>query len=265
MRRLFVVSMAFPERITTDRLVLAPLGHARRTRRPGGGQRAAGRGRLPQRRRPVHARGVRAQSERFAEPLGDARLRPRAPPSSRDTARSSGSSASPTRSGSRTMRDEVEVGWRLHPAHGATAMPPRPRRAVRRPRPGSTSSSTRIISIIDPRNAPSIAVAQRLGMALDVTVPHPQRPGDVTIWQTVAAVVDRGHQRVEDRRDSAGVGGLRRCAPRRSESFGDRRSPAARRPRAVRSCGHRSALAAHRAAPTTAGVVAALTSGVAAP
>lgn len=80
---------------------------------------------------------------------------------------------------------EVEAGWRLHPSqwgHGyateaGCACVEAAWRHLELPR---------IISIIDPRNGASIAVAQRLGMSVDVTVPHPQRPGHVTIWHAVA-------------------------------------------------------------------------------
>jgi RimJ/RimL family protein N-acetyltransferase len=76
---------------------------------------------------------------------------------------------------------EVEAGWRLHPAHWGHGYATEAARAC-------VSAAwahldlDRIISIIDPHNAASIAVAQRLGMTPDVTVPHPQRPGDVMIW-----------------------------------------------------------------------------------
>lgn len=77
---------------------------------------------------------------------------------------------------------DVEAGWRLHPSHWGHGYATEAARAV-------IASAwqhlelTRLISIIHPRNTPSIAVAQRLSMSIDTTVPHPQRPGDVTIWQ----------------------------------------------------------------------------------
>ena len=40
----------------------------------------------------------------------------------------------------------------------------------------------RVIALIDPANAPSIAVAERLGMTRDEPVPHPQRPGSLDIY-----------------------------------------------------------------------------------
>jgi RimJ/RimL family protein N-acetyltransferase len=40
----------------------------------------------------------------------------------------------------------------------------------------------RVIAIIDPGNTPSMAVATRLGLSLEQSVPHPQRPGSVGIY-----------------------------------------------------------------------------------
>jgi RimJ/RimL family protein N-acetyltransferase len=76
---------------------------------------------------------------------------------------------------------EFEAGWRLHPCawgHGY---------ATEAAHAAVDAAFThlelaRIISIIDPANTPSIAVSTRLGMTPDVTVPHPQRPGSVTIY-----------------------------------------------------------------------------------
>ena len=71
---------------------------------------------------------------------------------------------------------EVKVGWRLHPAfwgHGY---------ATEGGRAALSAASrhldlTRIIAVIDPRNTPSIAVATRLGLTLEESLPHPQAPG----------------------------------------------------------------------------------------
>jgi RimJ/RimL family protein N-acetyltransferase len=84
---------------------------------------------------------------------------------------------------------EVEVGWRLHPdawghgyateaGHAALAAAP-------------SLGLTRIIAVIDPANTPSLAVAGRLGLVHERTLPHPQRPGDVFVY---AVNVDRADQ-----------------------------------------------------------------------
>jgi RimJ/RimL family protein N-acetyltransferase len=78
---------------------------------------------------------------------------------------------------------EVEAGWRLNSAHWGHGYATEAARTCV-DLGFSELGLDRIISLIDPRNAPSIAVARRLGMAVDVTVPHPQRPGDLMIWQT---------------------------------------------------------------------------------
>jgi RimJ/RimL family protein N-acetyltransferase len=78
------------------------------------------------------------------------------------------------------LADEVEVGWRLHPSawgHGYATEGAR----------AALSAATelgfpRIIAVIDPGNARSIAVATRIGLVLAQTVPHPQRPGSVSIY-----------------------------------------------------------------------------------
>jgi RimJ/RimL family protein N-acetyltransferase len=76
---------------------------------------------------------------------------------------------------------EVEVGWRLHPSFWGRGY------ATEAGHAALAAAATdlalgRVIAVIDPRNAPSIAVAVRLGLALEATVPHPQRPGDVLIY-----------------------------------------------------------------------------------
>jgi RimJ/RimL family protein N-acetyltransferase len=79
------------------------------------------------------------------------------------------------------LAHEVEIGWRLHPdawGHGYATEAGRAALAAARDELGLT----RIIAVIDPGNAPSLAVAARLGMTLERTVPHPQRPGDILIY-----------------------------------------------------------------------------------
>src|SRR4051794_22028116 len=79
---------------------------------------------------------------------------------------------------------EVEIGWRLHPGawgHGYATEAAR----------GALAASAhleleRVVSIIDPANTRSVAVATRLGMTLESTAPHPQRPGTISVY-TIAA------------------------------------------------------------------------------
>ena len=81
------------------------------------------------------------------------------------------------------LASEVEVGWRLRPSawgHGY---------ATEAGRAALDSAHThlaleRLIAVIDPANTPSIAVAARLGLSRESTVPHPQRPGPVDIYGT---------------------------------------------------------------------------------
>jgi RimJ/RimL family protein N-acetyltransferase len=77
---------------------------------------------------------------------------------------------------------EVELGWRLHPSFWRQGY------ATEGGRAAVTTASehlslSRLIAVIDPLNLPSIAVAIRLGFTLDKPVPHPQRPGEVGIWE----------------------------------------------------------------------------------
>jgi RimJ/RimL family protein N-acetyltransferase len=75
---------------------------------------------------------------------------------------------------------EVEVGWRLHPrawGHGYATEAAQAALAA-----ATHLHLDRIVATIDPANIRSIAVATRLGMTLDTTVPHPQRPGDIAIY-----------------------------------------------------------------------------------
>ncbi len=81
------------------------------------------------------------------------------------------------------MAHEVEVGWRLHPAFWGNGY------ATEAARAALTAASThlellRIIAVIDPANTPSTAVARRLGMTVERTLPHPQRPGEIDIYST---------------------------------------------------------------------------------
>jgi RimJ/RimL family protein N-acetyltransferase len=79
---------------------------------------------------------------------------------------------------------EVELGWRLHPAargHGFATEAAREALQV----VFAHLAVDRVISCIDPTNAASIAVAERLGMTLDVTVNHPQRAGELHIYERV--------------------------------------------------------------------------------
>lgn len=78
---------------------------------------------------------------------------------------------------------EAEAGWRLHPSDSRRGYATEAAHAcIEAAR--EHLELARIISIIDPANSPSIAVAQRLGMTPGVTVAHPQGPGEVTIWHT---------------------------------------------------------------------------------
>ena len=78
------------------------------------------------------------------------------------------------------LAHEVEIGWRLHPdawGHGY---------ATEAGHAALTAAHhdlglDRIIAVIDPDNHPSLAVAHRLGMSYEQTLPHPQRPGDIEI------------------------------------------------------------------------------------
>jgi RimJ/RimL family protein N-acetyltransferase len=78
---------------------------------------------------------------------------------------------------------EVEVGWRLHPAAWGNGYATEAARAALTAA-ADHLSLIRIIAVIDPANTPSIAVARRLGMTIEQTLPHPQRPGEVDIYTT---------------------------------------------------------------------------------
>ncbi len=81
------------------------------------------------------------------------------------------------------LAHEVEIGWRLHPdawGHGYATEAGRAALDAAR----DQLELTRIIAVIDSGNAASLAVAGRLGMSFERTVPHPQRPGDIEIHTT---------------------------------------------------------------------------------
>jgi RimJ/RimL family protein N-acetyltransferase len=76
---------------------------------------------------------------------------------------------------------EVEVGWRLHPSfwgHGYATEGGRAALTAAKEHLGLD----RVIAVIDPGNAASLAVAARLGLALESVEAHPQRPGDIHIY-----------------------------------------------------------------------------------
>jgi RimJ/RimL family protein N-acetyltransferase len=79
------------------------------------------------------------------------------------------------------LATEIEIGWRLHPdawGHGYATEAGHAALAAA----WNDLEAHRIIAIIDPANAPSLAVATRLGMRFERTLPHPQRPGDIAIY-----------------------------------------------------------------------------------
>jgi RimJ/RimL family protein N-acetyltransferase len=80
---------------------------------------------------------------------------------------------------------EVEIGWRLHPAHWGHGYATEAGHAALTAGRDHLNLS-RIIAVIDPANTPSLAVAARLGLTLERTHPHPQRPGLVEIHTTTA-------------------------------------------------------------------------------
>ena|ERR1700754_1529252 len=76
------------------------------------------------------------------------------------------------------LAPEVEVGWRLHPDFWGNGY------ATEAGRAALDASTGPVIAIIDPSNTPSIAVATRLGMTPGRTLPHPQRPGTLIVFET---------------------------------------------------------------------------------
>ena len=90
------------------------------------------------------------------------------------------------RSGSRrTLTRSRSAGACTHPP-GATATPPRPAAPPSTPR-SRTSAVERVIACIDPANAPSIAVAERLGHDAAERTDHPQRAGELVIYASARA------------------------------------------------------------------------------
>jgi RimJ/RimL family protein N-acetyltransferase len=79
------------------------------------------------------------------------------------------------------LADQVEVGWRLHPSAWGNGYATEAARAALASA-WAELGLDRVIAVIDPGNAPSIAVANRLGMAVEARVAHPQRPGSVDIY-----------------------------------------------------------------------------------
>ena len=80
------------------------------------------------------------------------------------------------------LSHEVEIGWRLHPtAWGNGYATEAGRAAVEAAH--AQLELPHLIAVMDPANAPSIAVAERLSFSLEHTVAHPQRPGDVGIYR----------------------------------------------------------------------------------
>jgi RimJ/RimL family protein N-acetyltransferase len=75
------------------------------------------------------------------------------------------------------LASETEVGWRLHPSAWGNGY------ATEAGHAALATAAGPVIAIIDPANTPSIAVATRLGMHAARTLPHPQHPGTVTIFQ----------------------------------------------------------------------------------
>ena len=139
---------------------------------------------------PYTPRGDRRQSARFAAHWADARLRPLGR-HSRDRPHHRLRRRRPPAVVPR-LAHEVEIGWRLHPdawGHGYATEAGRAALAAG----FDDLGSTRIIAVIDPGNAPSVAVATRLGMTHERTLPHPQRPGDIEIYSIVATARQRAH------------------------------------------------------------------------
>ena len=79
------------------------------------------------------------------------------------------------------LADQIEVGWRLHPRAWGNGYATEAGRAALQSA-WAELRLERVIAVIDPDNAPSIAVADRLGMTREDRVRHPQRPGFVDIY-----------------------------------------------------------------------------------
>jgi RimJ/RimL family protein N-acetyltransferase len=82
------------------------------------------------------------------------------------------------------LAQQVEVGWRLHPKAWGNGYATEAGRAALQSA-WSELALERVIAVIDPGNAPSIAVAERLGMTCEKRMPHPQRPGSVDTYVAV--------------------------------------------------------------------------------
>jgi RimJ/RimL family protein N-acetyltransferase len=76
---------------------------------------------------------------------------------------------------------DVEVGWRLHPSAWGNGYATEAGRAALESA-WAELGLERVIAVIDPANAASIAVAERLGMTREERVAHPQRPGSVNLY-----------------------------------------------------------------------------------
>jgi RimJ/RimL family protein N-acetyltransferase len=85
---------------------------------------------------------------------------------------------------------EVELGWRLHPSVWGRGYATEAGHAAR-DAAFTRLELSRLIACIDPANTPSISVATRLGLTLDTTVEHPQRPGSVSIYAISAGRTSR--------------------------------------------------------------------------
>ena len=178
--------------VTTDRLRLDRWDAARPYAGPRGDQRASGCRPLPERRRSVHARGDRPPVGALHPPLGASTASACGPPRRSRPAGRSASSASPIRCGSRISRTRWRSVGACTRTRGATATPPRP--AAPRSHAARDSSSSPASSRSSTRaTLASLAVAPRLGMSFERVVPHPQRPGDIDIYER--ALLGRGASR----------------------------------------------------------------------
>jgi RimJ/RimL family protein N-acetyltransferase len=83
------------------------------------------------------------------------------------------------------LAGEVEAGWRLaRPAWGHGYATEGGRAALGHA--FGTLRLARVISLIDPENEPSRAVARRLGMAVSSTTTHPGTGRALEVWQALA-------------------------------------------------------------------------------
>ena len=79
------------------------------------------------------------------------------------------------------LAEQVEVGWRLDPSAWGSGYATEGARAALACG-WEQLRLERVIALIDPVNAPSIAVAERLAMAREERVAHPLRPGSLDIY-----------------------------------------------------------------------------------